>query len=68
MAYIINIGGGNGITAQEAQTMLATKQDKLYDSTSTIPTGKSANIKTINGESLLITGSDTDVTIVTQSE
>lgn len=68
MAYIINIGGGNGITAQEAQAMLATKQDKLYDSTSTIPTGKSANIKTINGESLLITGSDTDVTIVTQSE
>jgi hypothetical protein len=48
--------------------MLATKQDKLYDSTSTIPTGKSANIKTINGESLLITGSDTDVTIVNQSE
>lgn len=68
MAYIINISAGNGITAQEAQAMLATKQDKLYDSTSTIPTGKSANIKTINGESLLITGSDTDVTIVTQSE
>lgn len=56
MAYIIDIGGGNGITAQEAQAMLATKQDKLYDSTSTIPTGKSANIKTINNQSLLGSG------------
>ena len=62
-SYIINIAGGGGITAQEAATMLATKQDKLYDSTSTIPQGKSANIKTVNNESLLITGSDTDITI-----
>ena len=62
-SYIINISGGGGITAQEAAALLATKQDKLYDSTSTIPQGKSANIKTVNNESLLITDSDTDITI-----
>ena len=47
MAYIINIGGGNGITAQEAQAMLATKQDLLVSGT---------NIKTINNQSLLGSG------------
>lgn len=62
-SYIINISGGGGISAQEAAAMLDTKQDKLYDSTSTIPQGKSANIKTVNNESLLITDSDTDITI-----
>lgn len=53
-SYIINISGGGGITAQEAATMLATKQDKLVSGT---------NIKTVNNESLLITSSDTDITI-----
>lgn len=61
-SYIINISGGNGITAQEAQTMLAAYQPKLYDTTN-VPTGKTANIKTVNNESLLITDSDTDITI-----
>ena len=60
MAYIINIGGssGGGITAEEAAALLATKQDKLESGT---------NIKTVNNESLLITDSDTDITIVAQS-
>jgi len=54
-SYIINItGGGNGITAQEAQAMLNAYQPKLVS-------GK--NIKTVNNESLLITDSDTDITI-----
>lgn len=55
-SYIINIscGGGNGITAEQAAALLATKQDKLVSGTS---------IKTVNNESLLITDSDTDVTI-----
>lgn len=53
-SYIINISGGNGITAQEAQTMLATYQPKLVSG---------QNIKTVNNESLLITDSDTDITI-----
>lgn len=55
-SYIINIsgGGGNGITAEQAAALLATKQDKLVSGT---------NIKTVNNESLLITDSDTDVTI-----
>ena len=62
-SYIINIpGGGNGITAEEAQTMLNAYQPKLYDTTN-VPTGKTANIKTVNNESLLITDSDTDITI-----
>lgn len=47
MAYIINIGGGNGITESEANVMLATKQDKLVSGT---------NIKTINSQSLLGAG------------
>ena len=59
MAYIVNISSGNGITAEEAATMLAAKQDKLYDSTSIIPQGKSANIKTINNTSLLSSGNIT---------
>jgi hypothetical protein len=63
MAYIINTGGSSdGITAQDAQTMLAAYQEKLYDSTN-VPSGKTANIKTVNNESLLITDSDTDITI-----
>ena len=62
-SYIINISGSGGITEEEALALLSVKQDKLYDTTSTIPQGKSANIKTINHESLLITGSDTDITI-----
>lgn len=53
-SYIINITGGSGITAQEAAAMLATKQDKLVSG---------QNIKTVNNESLLISGSDTDITI-----
>lgn len=54
-SYIINISSsGGGITAQEAAALLATKQDKLVSGT---------NIKTVNNESLLITDSDTDVTI-----
>jgi len=61
-SYIINTGGGNGITAQEAQAMLAAYQPKLYDTTN-VPTGNTANIKTVNNESLLITDSDTDITI-----
>ena len=61
-SYIINTGGGNGITAQEAQAMLAAYQPKLYDTTN-VPTGNTANIKTVNNKSLLITGSDTDITI-----
>ena len=61
-SYIINISGGGGISAQEAQTMLAAYQPKLYDTTN-VPTGKTANIKTVNNESLLITDSDTDITI-----
>lgn len=54
--YIINIsgGGGNGITEQEAQALLADYQPKLVSGT---------NIKTVNNESLLITDSDTDITI-----
>lgn len=44
MAYIINIGGGNGITEAQARNLLATKQDKLVSGT---------NIKTINNQSLL---------------
>ena len=58
MAYIINIGGGNGITEAQARDLLATKQDLLVSGT---------NIKTINNESLLITDSDTDITINTSS-
>lgn len=55
MAYIINIGGGgNGITAQEAQAMLATKQDKLVSGT---------NIKTINNESLIDMTGGTNIVI-----
>lgn len=56
--YIINIsgGGGNGITEQEAQALLADYQPKLVSGT---------NIKTVNNESLLIAGNDTDVTIQT---
>lgn len=54
MAYIINIGGGNGITEEQANALLATKQDKLVSG---------QNIKTVNNESLLITDSDTDITI-----
>lgn len=53
-SYIINIAGGGGITAQEAAALLATKQDVLVSGT---------NIKTVNNESLLITDSDTDITI-----
>lgn len=54
-SYIINItGGGGGISAQEAQTMLNAYQPKLVSGT---------NIKTVNNESLLITDSDTDITI-----
>ena len=53
-SYIINITGGGGITAQEAAALLATKQDKL---------ASGQNIKTVNNESLLITDSDTDITI-----
>lgn len=53
-SYIINIIGGGGITAEQAATLLATKQDKLVSG---------SNIKTINNESLLITDSDTDITI-----
>lgn len=53
-SYIINISGGGGITAQEAAALLATKQDVLVSGT---------NIKTVNNESLLITDSDTDITI-----
>jgi len=57
MAYIVNISsGGSGITQQEAEAMLAAKQDKLYDSKSIIPSGKSENIKTINNTSLLGSG------------
>ena len=52
-SYIINISGG-GISAQEAQTMLNAYQPKLVSGT---------NIKTVNNESLLITDSDTDITI-----
>lgn len=56
MAYIINIGGetGGGITRQEAQALLNEYQPKLVSG---------QNIKTVNNESLLITGSDTDITI-----
>lgn len=56
MAYIINIGGssGDGITQQEAQAMLNEYQPKLVSG---------QNIKTVNNESLLITDSDTDITI-----
>lgn len=55
MAYIINItGSGSGITAEEAAVLLATKQDTLVSGT---------NIKSVNNESLLITDSDTDITI-----
>lgn len=53
-SYIINISGGGGISAQEAQTMLNAYQPKLVSGT---------NIKTVNNESLLITDSDTDITI-----
>jgi len=64
MAYIINITGGSsdGITEQEALAYLAQKQDKLYDTTMTIPQGKSANIKTVNGVSL-IDGNGTNISI-----
>ena len=56
MAYIINIGGssGDGITQQEAQALLNEYQPKLVSG---------QNIKTVNNESLLVTGSDTDITI-----
>lgn len=56
MAYIINIGGssGDGITQQEAQALLNEYQPKLVSG---------QNIKTVNNESLLITDSDTDITI-----
>lgn len=54
MAYIINIGGGNGITAQEAQAMLATKQDLLVSGT---------NIKTINNQSLIDMTGGTNIVI-----
>lgn len=48
MAYIVNISSSsNGITQQEAETMLATKQDKLYSG---------QNIKTINNTTLLGNG------------
>lgn len=48
MAYIVNISsGGNGITQQEAEQLLATKQDKLYSG---------QNIKTINNTTLLGSG------------
>jgi hypothetical protein len=53
-SYIINISGGGGISAQEAQTMLNAYQPKLVSG---------QNIKTVNNESLLITDSDTDITI-----
>jgi len=53
-SYIINISGGGGISAQEAQTMLNAYQPKLESG---------QNIKTVNNESLLITDSDTDITI-----
>lgn len=48
MAYIVNISSsGNGITQQEAEQLLATKQDKLVSGT---------NIKTINNTTLLGSG------------
>lgn len=48
MAYIVNISSsGNGITQQEAEAMLASKQDKLYSG---------QNIKTVNNTSLLGSG------------
>lgn len=58
MAYIINIGGetGGGITRQEAQQMLATKQDKLVSG---------VTIKTVNQQSLLGNG---NINIETSSE
>ena len=58
MAYIINIGGetGGGITTQEAQQMLATKQDKLVSG---------VTIKTVNQQSLLGSG---NINIETSSE
>ena len=59
MAYIINITGGDGISAQDAQDMLNNYQPKLQSG---------VNIKTVNNESLLITDSDTDITIQSQSQ
>lgn len=48
MAYIVNISsGGNGISQQEAESMLSAKQDKLVSG---------QNIKTINNTSLLGSG------------
>ena len=47
MAYIINIGGGNGITEERARDLLATKQDLLVSGT---------NIKTVGAQSVLGSG------------
>jgi len=54
MAYIINIGGGNGITEAQARDLLATKQDKLVSGT---------NIKTINNQSLIDMTGGTNIVI-----
>ena len=57
MAYIINIGGGSGITEEQARDLLATKQDKLVSGT---------NIKTINNQSLLGSGNVAITSAATQ--
>ena len=54
MAYIINIGGGNGITEEQARNLLATKQDLLVSGT---------NIKTINNQSLIDMDGGTNIVI-----
>lgn len=54
MAYIINIGGGNGITEEQARDLLAKKQDLLVSGT---------NIKTINNQSLIDMTGGTNIVI-----
>lgn len=54
-SYIVNNNGGSsgGYTRAQFVAALEQLQPKLYDTTSVIPSGKSANIKTINGNSVL---------------
>ena len=49
----------NPVKSGGVYSALNVKQDTLYDSASTIPSGKSANIKTINGNSILGSGNIT---------
>lgn len=61
MAYFIDLTQDAfvGITAEDAEELLTTKQDKLVSG---------RNIKTINGESLLVEDGDTDVIIISSED